>query len=510
MEGTFWALLPPILAIVIALITKRVYISLLLGIFSGALLLCKFAFFGENGAIEYTLNAMAGNIGDKGNFALIVFLVLLGMLVQLMTVSNGTVAYGRWAATKIKSKRGALLATSALGALIFVDDYFNCLTVGTVMSPITDKYGVSRTKLAYIIDATAAPVCIIAPISSWGAAVASQTEGTNINGFTLMLKTIPLNLYALLTIAMIIILVILNFDFGPMRKKSGVDANSAVNAPSAQDGQLGKVLDLVLPIVVLIVSCIFFMLYTGGIFEGKNIVDSFANCSASLSLAYGSLVTVLFTFLLYIPRKVISIGQFCESFIDGFKSMLPAIVILLFAWSIKTVCQDMQLGAFVSTVVSEDTVSTLLPAICFLVALGIAFATGTSWGTFGILIPIVCAIADYNMTQSLVISTAAVLAGAVCGDHISPISDTTILASTGARCNHIDHVSTQMPYALLVAGCSFVGYLVAGLTQSTALTLLTGFGLLIITILVIYFNEKKKGRISNKNSDKPSYYRQQQ
>ncbi len=496
MEGTFWAIVPPILAIVVALITKKVYISLLIGIITGALFITNFSIFGSEGAVELIINNMASNVGDSYNFALLIFLVLLGMLVSLMTKAGGTVAYGRWAATKIKSKRGALLATTALGAMIFVDDYFNCLTVGTVMSPITDKYNISRAKLAYIIDSTAAPVCIIAPISSWGAAVASQTEGTGINGFTLMLQTIPVNLYALLTIIMLILLVVLKFDFGPMAKNSTTVYQEEQTVETNSTSK-GKVLDLILPISLLIALCVFFMLMTGGIFEGNNVTDSFANCNAALSLAYSSLITIIFTFILYIPRKVISVKDFSESFIDGFKSMLPAIIILIFAWSLKSTCQNLKLGQFVSGIVSKDTAATLLPAICFLVALLIAFATGTSWGTFSILIPIVCSIFNNVMDTSLVISTAAVLAGAVCGDHISPISDTTILASAGAKCDHVLHVSTQIPYAMIVAGCSLIGYVVAGLTNNIYLPLLVGTVCLVAIVLTVYFVKKKKGLLEN-------------
>lgn len=495
MQGTIWAIIPPILAIVVALITKKVYFSLFLGVLSGALLYTNFSFFGEDGSFEYIINTISANVGDSYNFSILIFLVFLGMLVALMQVAGGTAAYGRWATTKIKSKRGALLSTAALGAIIFVDDYFNCLTVGTVMRPITDKFKITRAKLAYIIDATAAPVCIIAPISSWGAAVSSYTEGTGINGFSLMLSTIPANLYAILTLVMVVFLIVSKMDFGPMAKTKPISDDMV----TVSDKE-GRVSDLALPIIFLIVSCVFFMLMTGGIFNGTSIVDSFANCNAALSLAYGSIATIIFTFILYLTRKTITISQFGDCFMEGFKQMLPAIVILMFAWSLKAVCVDLALGDYVSNLVNEKTISFLLPILCFLVALGIAFATGTSWGTFGILIPIVCSINKDTMCAALILQVAAVLSGAVCGDHISPISDTTILASTGAQCNHVQHVSTQIPYAMIVCACCILGYLVAGLTNSVIWTLLTGVVSLVATLFVIWYVKKKKGTLDNEDA----------
>jgi len=381
---------------------------------------------------------------------------------------------------------------------IFVDDYFNCLTVGTVMRPVTDKYSISRAKLAYIIDATAAPVCIIAPISSWAAAVGSSLpESSTLDGFSLFLKTIPLNLYALLTLAFLIWLMAADFDFGPMKKYELAhkdDDLSLIEETHVVAGS-GKVYDLILPISVLIVLCIAGMLYTGGILEGANIVEAFANCDSSTALVLGSFFTLLFTFVLYIPRKVLSFGQFCEAFTEGFKAMVPAILILTLAWTLSGVCREeyLNIGGFVSSVVkAESTIGMFMPAVFFLIALGLAFATGTSWGTFSILIPIAIAVFGDAPSTMLIMTVAACLSGAVCGDHISPISDTTILASAGAQCNHIDHVSTQMPYALMIAAISFVGFLVGGVTGNDILALGVGVVLLVLTVAVITARQKKK------------------
>ena len=498
LQQTVWTILPPLIAIALALWTKEVYFSLLVGIFSGALM---FANFNPLGALETTFTIM----GDKvqGNINIIIFLVLLGMLVALMSKSGATRAYGQWAVRSIKSKRGALAATSALGVLIFVDDYFNCLTVGTVMRPVTDAHKVSRAKLAYIIDATAAPVCIIAPISSWAAAVGSSLpEGSAIDGFSLFLQTIPFNLYALLTLAMIVFMICTGFDFGSMKKswqkqqEVGVDAGENKDDLVVENAK-GRIFDLVVPILVLIVLCILAMLYTGGILEGAGVVDAFANCDAALSLAIGSFCTLVVTFLLYLPRKVITFTQFAQSLVDGFKAMVPAILILTFAWTLSGVCgaDYLNLGGYVSQIVSESNMSlAFLPAIFFLVALGLAFATGTSWGTFAILIPIAMAVFGSDASNLMVVTISSILAGAVCGDHVSPISDTTILSSTGAQCNHIEHVSTQIPYALLVAGCALVGYIVAGFANNGWLGLLVGAVLLFGTLFVLFGVSKRKGR----------------
>jgi len=494
LQQTIWTIVPPIVAIALALCTKEVYFSLLIGIISGALMYTN---FNPIGAVETTFSIISDKVG--GNMNIIIFLVLLGMLVALMNKSGATRAYGNWAKKSIKSKRGALAATSALGALIFVDDYFNCLTVGTVMRPVTDAHKISRAKLAYIIDATAAPICIIAPISSWAAAVGSSLpEGSTIDGFTLFLQTIPFNLYALLTLAMIVFLIITNFDFGAM-KKSVYTENAGMDVVSGEDASAenakGKIIDLVAPILILIVLCVLAMLYTGGITDGVGIVNAFADCDASLSLAMGSFFAIILTFILYIPRKVITFTEFAQSLVDGFKAMVPAILILTFAWTLSGICSEdyLNLGGYVSGVVEQSNMSfALLPAIFFLVALGLAFSTGTSWGTFAILIPIAMTIFSGEASHLAVVTISSILAGAVCGDHISPISDTTILSSTGAQCNHIEHVSTQIPYALLVAGCCLVGYVVSGVTNNGWMGLLVSAVVLFAVLFALYAVSKKK------------------
>lgn len=492
LTATIWTLLPPIIAIALALITKEVYSSLLIGILAGSLL---FTSFHPLHAIETTFSIMGGKVGENVNIC--IFLVMLGILVSLVTKSGASRAYGEWASHVIRGRRGAAFATSFLGMFIFVDDYFNCLTVGTVMRPVTDKYRITRAKLAYIIDATAAPVCIIAPISSWAAAVStSLPEGSSIDGFSLFMNTIPFNLYALLTLAFLIWLMAADFDFSAMGKyqKEHENEKIAVLEETHVVGGAGKVYDLVLPIVVLIALCVAAMLYTGGILEGASIVDAFANCDSSAALVLGSFITLVFTALLYLPRKILSFAQFCESFTEGFKAMVPALLILTLAWTLSGICSSdyLNIGGFVSKVVGGDSViSMLMPAIFFLVALGLAFATGTSWGTFSILIPIAAAVFGDNANSMLVLTVAACLAGAVCGDHISPISDTTILASAGAQCNHIDHVSTQIPYALMIAAICFVSYLVGGIVGNGWVSLALGVILLAAVIVILSARHKK-------------------
>ncbi|MDO4555487.1 MAG: Na+/H+ antiporter NhaC family protein [Lachnospiraceae bacterium] len=498
MSATVWALLPPIIAIILALLTKEVYSSLLIGIFSGAMLFCGFH---PIAAIETTFDIMGEKIG--GNVDILLFLVFLGIIVALVTKSGASAAYGNWASKSITTKRGALLATSCLGVLIFVDDYFNCLTVGTVMRPVTDRYKITRAKLAYIIDATAAPVCIIAPISSWAAAVGSSLpENSELDGFSLFLKTIPYNYYALFTIIFVLFLIFTGIDFSKMKAlemsgETGIDTSSQED----EDTQLGKgkVLDLLLPILFLIGSCIIAMLYTGGLFEGENLVNAFANCSSSRSLVLGSFITIIFTFLLYIPRKVITFQEFCDCFVKGFKAMTSAIMILCLAWTLSGICSGdyLNIGGFVSALVNANAlIGSLIPFLFFLISLGLAFSTGTSWGTFGILIPIAIAIFGYG--NMLTLSVAAILSGAVCGDHISPISDTTILSSAGAQCNHIIHVSTQIPYALTVAVCCGVGFLLAGLTGNGIIGFVVGIVCLIAACLMIVrlFGKKKEPDLS--------------
>lgn len=493
LTATVWTLLPPIIAIALALITKEVYSSLLIGVLSGALL---YTGFHPLLAVQTMFTVMGGKLGDNINIC--IFLVLLGILVSLVTKSGASRAYGDWAVKAIHNRRGASFATSFLGMFIFVDDYFNCLTVGTVMRPVTDKYHISRAKLAYIIDATAAPICIIAPISSWAAAVGSSLpENSSMDGFSLFLQTIPMNLYALLTIVFLIWLMAMDFDFGSMKKYQEEHKNDDLSHLEETHivGGAGQVSDLILPIVVLIVLCIAAMLYTGGILEGASVIDAFANCSSSEALVLGSFFTLLFTFILYLPRKILTFTQFCEAFTEGFKNMVPAILILTFAWSLSGVCSEeyLNIGGYVSQVVGGNTViSMFIPAIFFVIALGLAFATGTSWGTFGILIPIAVAVFGDSANTMLIMTVAACLSGAVCGDHISPISDTTILASAGAQCNHIDHVSTQMPYALLIAAICFVGYLVGGLVGSGLVALGVSAALLVIVAAILTMKLKAK------------------
>ena len=493
MAATAWSILPPVITIVLALWTKEVYMSLIIGIFSGALL-----FTGGNilESILTMFTVMSDKVGSNVN--ILVFLVILGILVAAISRSGATRAYGEWASKTIKGQRSALLLTALLGIVIFIDDYFNCLTVGTVMRPVTDKLKVARTKLAYIIDATAAPVCIIAPVSSWAAAVGSSLpEDSTIDGFSLFLQTIPFNLYAWLTILFMLFIIWTARDFAAMgesirenSKKFVIPKEYADAEQKSADMELGhgKIIDLILPLIVLIAACVYGMLYTGGIHEGKSIAEAFANCDSAQSLVLGSFIAFVFTGFLYLPRRIISFNAFCDSFGWGFKAMTPAIFILCLAWTLSGICSKeyLNLGGFVGAIVSTHaSIIMFLPPIFFLVASGLAFATGTSWGTFGILIPIAIAVLGMNDPSMLVVCVAAVLSGAVCGDHASPISDTTILASAGAQCHHIDHVSTQLPYVGVVATCSFFGYIVDGLTENGWLGLLTGIICLAIAMVII-------------------------
>ena len=494
MSSTIWAVLPPVIAIVLALLTKEVYMSLLIGIFSGALLFTQFNFITS---VNTTFQIMGDKIG--GNADILIFLVLLGILVALITKSGASRAYGQWASKRIKTKRGALLATACLGVLIFVDDYFNCLTVGTVMRPVTDRYKISRAKLAYIIDATAAPVCIIAPISSWAAAVGSSLpEGSSLDGFSLFLKTIPFNYYALFTLAFVLFMCLSNIDYSKMKiaEQQAAAGNLGIEDSAEQNDDTvssnGKVLDLILPIVVLIICCILMMLYTGGILEGNNIVDAFANCSSARSLVMGSFIALVFTLILYLPRKVITYKEFCDCFVKGFKAMTPAVMILCLAWTLSGICSAdyLNIGGFVSAVINGNAmIGILLPALFFLVSLGLAFATGTSWGTFGILIPIAIAIFG-DASPMITVSVAGILSGAVCGDHISPISDTTILSSAGAQCKHIQHVSTQIPYAMTVCIPCLAAFLVGGITDNGYIGLAVGS--VIMACIFVFFTVKNK------------------
>ncbi len=465
--GTWWALVPPLLAILLAFITKEVYSSIFIGVAVGALL---YSGFHPWEAFVNFFDIMKNSM----NLNILTFDVLLGMIIVLMAKSGGSAAYGKWAGTKIKSKRSALLATAGLGVLIFVDDYFNCLTVGSVMRPVTDRYKVSRAKLAYIIDATAAPVCIIAPVSSWAAAVNSYVpEDAGISGFQLFLSTIPYNLYAILTLVMVFFIAITAFDFGLMKKHEDNAAKGDLFTSGAEEfdqvsedevNPNGKVMDLILPVAVLIFSAIGAMIYTGYQGGATDIITAFSGCDAETSLIFATLVTVFFMFILYLPRKVITFKSFMDSLADGFKLMVPAITILIFAWSLKGVGDALGLADFVGHAVGDNaSASVFIPAILFAAAVFLSFSTGTSWGTFAILVPIATAMfpGGTNM-QLMIISVSAVLAGAVCGDHVSPISDTTVMSSAGAQSNHINHVSTQMQYAVIVTVISFAGYILAG------------------------------------------------
>ena len=488
--GTWWSLVPPLLAIVLALVTKEVYSSLFIGVAMGALLYTGFhpwnafvAFF------DIMKNSM--------NLNILIFDVLLGMIIVLMSKSGGSAAYGKWAGTKIKSKKSAMLATTGLGVLIFVDDYFNCLTVGSVMRPVTDRFKVSRAKLAYIIDATAAPVCIIAPISSWAAAVNSYVpEDAGISGFQLFLRTIPYNLYAILTLLMVFTIILTGLDFGLMKKhEKNAAAGDLFTSGGEEFDQVkeeeissnGKVIDLVLPVLVLIGTAIGAMIYTGFLGGATDVVTAFSGCDAETSLIFATLITVMFMLVLYLPRKVITFKGFMDSFVEGFKMMIPAIGILIFAWSLKGMGDALEIASFVENLVgSNASASVLLPAILFLVAIFLSFSTGTSWGTFAILVPIAIAMfpGTDNM-QMMIIAVASVLSGAVCGDHVSPISDTTVMSSAGAQSNHINHVTTQMQYAVVVAVVSAIGYVIAGFVHIWWLVLGISAVLLLVVLFVI-------------------------
>ena len=486
--GTWWALIPPLLAIILAFITKEVYSSLFIGVAVGALLYSGFHPWDSFvNFFEIMKNSM--------NLNILIFDVLLGMIIVLMAKSGGSAAYGKWAGTKIRTKRSALLATMGLGVLIFIDDYFNCLTVGSVMRPVTDQQKVSRAKLAYIIDATAAPVCIIAPISSWAAAVNSYVPAdAGISGFQLFLRTIPYNLYAILTLVMVFFICFTGFDFGLMKKHeenaakgdlftSGGDEFEQVSEDEVNPG--GKVMDLVLPVAVLIVSAIGAMIYTGYLGGAKDIITAFSGCDAETSLIFATMVTIFFMMLLYLPRKVVDFKGFMESLVEGFKLMIPAITILIFAWSLKGIGDAMGLAEFVGGIVGENaSASIFIPVVLFAVAIFLSFSTGTSWGTFAILVPIATGMFAGNTSlEMMIISVSAVLAGAVCGDHVSPISDTTVMSSAGAQSNHLNHVSTQMQYAAIVAGVCMVGYIIAALTKIWWLTL--GISLLILLAILM-------------------------
>ena len=488
---TFWSLLPAVIAIGLALVTKEVYTSLFVGIVVGGLLYSNFSF---EGTLTHIFNdGVVASLADGSNVGILVFLVILGVLVALLNKAGGSAAFGRWAAKHIKTRAGAQLATIALGVLIFVDDYFNCLTVGSVMRPVSDKSRISRAKLAYLIDATAAPVCIIAPVSSWAAAVSSYVEDGN--GLYLFIKAIPFNFYAILTIAMMIFLALTNLDFGSMakheknaREKGDLFSGVKAMADSANEAAnpKGKVLDLVLPIVVLIAACVTGMIYSGGFFEGAGFVEAFSNSDASVGLMLGSAVALVITVIYYLIRRVIPFKDIAASIPEGFKSMVPAILILTFAWTLKAMTDGLGAKQFVEALVkgSAGSFQSFLPAIVFLIAVGLSFATGTSWGTFGILIPITLGV--FPLTAPLgVVCVSACMAGAVCGDHCSPISDTTIMASAGAQCDHVTHVSTQLPYAMTAAAASFFAYLFAGFVPNALIALPVALALMVGALFLL-------------------------
>lgn len=508
-KGTLWSLFPPVIAIGLALITKEVYSSLFVGILSGGIIYAAASGTGFEGTFKAVVqDGLITNLSNAYNVGILVFLVVLGIIVVLMNKAGGSRAYGEWAAAHIKGRRGVALSTFFLGVLIFVDDYFNCLTVGSVMRPITDKHNISRSKLAYLIDSTAAPICIIAPISSWAAAVSGTVEG--VNGISLFINTIPYNLYAFLTILMVIFISISDTDYGPMKihednAKNG-DIFTTKNNTYEQDAQpvteRGRVIDLILPVAVLIVFCVVGMIYTGGFFSGTDFVTAFANCDAAYGLSLGSISALIVIIAYYMFRRVLKFNECMDSIAAGFKQMVPAILILTFAWTLKTMTNHLEAGAFVSGVVQSATaLSVLLPVILFVVAIGLAFATGTSWGTFGILIPIVTSVFEAelaNVAQTgeipsmVIICISACLAGAVCGDHCSPISDTTIMASTGAQCDHVNHVSTQLPYALTVAAVCVVGYLLSGFVHNVFIVLGFSAALMLAVLFAIRFFVKRK------------------
>lgn len=489
--NTFWALLPPIIAIALALITKEVYSSLFIGILAGGLLYSNFSF--EGTVLHVFEDGIVSVLSDGYNVGILIFLVILGTMVCLMNKAGGSAAFGRWAQEHIKSRVGAQLATIILGILIFIDDYFNCLTVGSVMRPVTDKHRISRAKLAYIIDATAAPVCIIAPISSWAAAVAAFAEDGQ--GLNLFIRAIPFNFYAILTIVMMVGMVLMKEEFGLMKKfednaRENGDLFSGPNPYAIMDEEMeenkGRVLDLVLPIVVLVICCVIGMIYSGGFFSGASFVDAFSSSDASVGLMLGAAFALVFTFVYYMIRRSLSFRDMMGCIPEGFKAMVPAILILTFAWSLKAMTDSLGAKYFVRDFVwsSAAGLQMLLPALVFVIGCLLAFATGTSWGTFGMLIPIVQNVFPMDNPLSIVCISAC-MAGAVCGDHCSPISDTTIMASAGAQCDHVNHVSTQLPYAITAAAVSLVSYIFAGFVPNALIALPVSVILMLVTLVVI-------------------------
>ena len=498
-KNTYWALTPPIIAISLALITKEVYSSLFLGMLTGAML--NVDFNPEGGINQLFQNGIISVLSDKWNVGILVFLVILGTMVQMMNRAGGSAAFGAWASNHIKGRIGAQLSTMLLGCLIFIDDYFNCLTVGSVMRPVTDKHRISRAKLAYLIDSTAAPICIIAPISSWAAAVSGFVKGEN--GISIFVQSIPFNFYALLTLVMIVLIAIMRLDYGPMllHEKNASKGDlfttgkrELTSKEANMDEKAGRVSDLIIPVAFLIVGCVIGMIYTGGFFEGKSFIEAFAASNASVGLVMGSSVALIITIAYYMIRQSLSFGECMECLPEGFKQMVPAMLILTFAWTLKSQTDSLGAATYVAGLMEHSAAGLMafLPAIIFLVAIGLAFASGTSWGTFGILIPIVVSCFQEVDPELMIISISACMAGAVCGDHCSPISDTTIMSSAGAQCEHLNHVTTQLPYAMTAASVSFFAFLVAGFTKSALISLAFGVVALFLLLLVIRAKVSRK------------------
>lgn len=496
--ATFWAMVPPLVAIALALITKEVYSSLFIGIVLGGLLAVN---WNPVGALDKVVNdgLISAVSGTAGIF---IFLVILGAMVALINKAGGSAAFGRWAEKNIKSRVGAMFATFVLGVLIFIDDYFNCLTVGSVMRPVTDRHNISRAKFAYLIDATAAPICMIAPVSSWAAAVSEFTEGTGYSGIELFVRAIPYNFYSLLTLVFIIAITLMKFDYGPMKlhehnalTKGDLFTSGKEEFPDADEGAnpKGKVIDLILPVIVLVVISIIGLLYVGGFFSGASFIDAFGNTDATVGLPWGAIVALLVTIIYLIARRVITFKEAMECIPKGFNAMVPAILILTFATALKNMTGLLGAAEFVEGLMNSAAagLAGFLPAIIFLVACVLAFSTGTSWGTFGILIPIVTAMFPGD-SEFLIIGVSACLAGAVCGDHCSPISDTTIMSSAGSQSNHVNHVSTQLPYAITVALISFVVYLLAAFIPNAWVLLPVGIVLTVATLFVMKAITKNK------------------
>ncbi|MEE0228957.1 MAG: Na+/H+ antiporter NhaC family protein [Peptococcaceae bacterium] len=499
-QQTFWALVPPIVAISLALATKEVYSSLFVGVVTGGLLYSGFSFEGTINHV-YT-DGVVKVLSDSYNVGILIFLVILGIIVSLMNKSGGSAAFGRWAQTKIKNRVGAQLATIGLGALIFIDDYFNCLTVGSVMRPVTDKFQISRAKLAYLIDSTAAPICIIAPISSWAAAVSGFVPGDT-NGIALFIQCIPYNFYALFTILFMICIAVMKSDYGLMELhelnaiKGDLYTTSERPYESFEESikeDDGHLLDMLLPVLVLIVCCVTGMIWSGGFFEGNGFVEAFSNSDASVGLAVGSFFGLIITLVLYMARRVMTFSEFMECVPQGFVSMITPILILTFAWALKSMTDSLGAAPYVAGLIENSAGGfvNFLPAIIFLIGCFLAFATGTSWGTFGILIPIVVSAFQDTDPQFMIFAMSACMAGAVCGDHCSPISDTTIMASAGAQCFHLNHVNTQLAYALTVAAIAAVSFVVAGFTRSAMFGWIVGIVLVIVVLFILKKREQKK------------------